>query len=113
MATIERLGTEKLKLTTELKESNDRATEAIGLKQLVEEEVTRLKLTVQRAELENQRLQHQVETLTGMIQYLRSTTVKSIDDFASRLKFDLVPPTDKQHPDERNFAGIEMSHSIC
>ncbi len=41
---IERLKTYELKLTAELQESNDRATEAKGHKKLVEKEATRLKL---------------------------------------------------------------------
>ena len=73
----------------ELGESNTRAIEVTGLKQLVEEEVTRLKLIVQRAGMENQRLQQQVQTLTETTNYFRSTTVKSMDEFVSRLKLDL------------------------
>ena len=86
---IERLKTDKFRLTAELNESNDRATKATGLKQLAEEEATRLKLMVQEAEMEKQILQQQVQTLTDMIEYFKSTTVKSVDEFISRLKLDL------------------------
>ena len=86
---IEQLKTDNLKLTTELNESNDRATKASELKQLAEEEATRLNLMIQGAEMEKRILQQQVQTLTDMIEYFRSTTVKSVDEFMSRLKLDL------------------------
>ena len=86
---IENLKAEKLKLTAELNESNDRATKATELKQRAEEEATRLNLMVQGAEMEKQILQQQVQTLTDMMEYFRSTTVKSVDEFISRLKLDL------------------------
>ena len=62
---------------------------ATGLKQLAEKEATQLKLTVHKVEIEKQILQQQVQTLTDMIEYFRSTTVKSVDKFISRLKLDL------------------------
>ena len=43
---------------------------------------------IQGAEIEKQILQQQVQTLTD-IEYFRSTTVKSVDEFMSRLKLDL------------------------
>ena len=43
---IEQLKTDKLRLTTELNESNDRAAKALELKQLTEEEVTRFNLII-------------------------------------------------------------------
>lgn len=44
---------------------------------------------VQEAEMEKQILQQQVQTFTDMIEYLGGTTVKSVDEFISRLKLDL------------------------
>lgn len=55
---------------------------------LAEEEATRLKLTVQAAEMDKQTLQQEVQSLTGVIKYLRDTTVKSVNEFL-RLKLDL------------------------
>ena len=80
---------ENLKLRAELEESIARATEVTGLKELVEEESTRLKVIVQRFEMENRRLQQQVQTLLEMTSHFKSTTLKSIDEFAGRLKLDL------------------------
>jgi len=34
-------------------------------------------------------LQQQVQNLTGMVEYFRNTTVKSVDEFINRLKLDL------------------------
>ena len=62
---------------------------ASELKQLAEEEVTGFNLMIQGAEMEKQILQPQVQTLTDMIEYFRSTTVKSVDDFMSRMKLNL------------------------
>lgn len=76
-------------LTAKLDESNARATEVTEYKGLVEEESTRLKLMVQRIEMENQRLRQQVRTLSEITNCFKSTTLRSIDEFASRLKLDL------------------------
>ena len=61
---------------------------ASELKQLAEEEVTGFNL-IQGAEMEKQILQQQVQTLIDMIEYFRSITVKSVDEFMSRLKLNL------------------------
>lgn len=86
---IEHLKTNKLKLIAELTKSNDRAMKTMKLKQLIEKEATRLKLKTQGIEMENRRLKQQIQTLTEMIEYVRSTIVKSMNEFASRLKLDL------------------------
>ena len=39
--------------------------------------------------MEKQILQQQVQTLTDMIEYFRNTTVKSVDEFMSKLKLNL------------------------
>ncbi len=86
---IEQLRTDKLKLTAELNKSNDQATKATELKELAKEEVTRLNQIIQAAEMDKQILQQQVQNLTGMVEYFRNTTVKSVDEFINRLKLDL------------------------
>ena len=86
---IEQLESEKLELTTELKKSHDRAIKATESQALAEEEVTRLRLTIQAAEMDKQTLQQEVQSLTGVIEYLRNQTVKSVDEFLHRLKLDL------------------------
>jgi len=51
------------------------------LQALAEEEATRLKLTLQAAEMDKQALQQEVQNLRGVIECLRHTTVKSVDEF--------------------------------
>ena len=43
---VEQLTADKLKLTAELSESNDQTTKVTEIKELAEEEVTRLRLTI-------------------------------------------------------------------
>ena len=86
---IEQLKADKLKLTAELNESKDQATKATELKGLAEEEVNRLKLGMQTAETDKQMLQQKVQNLTGMVEFLRRTTLESADEFLNRLKLDL------------------------
>jgi len=64
------------------------------LQALAEEEATRLKLIIQAAEMDKQTLQQEVQNLTGIVEYLRNTTVKSVDEFLNRLKLDLNLFTD-------------------
>ena len=86
---IEHLKSNKLRLTAELDKSNDQAAKATELKQLAEEEVTQLKSIVQAFEMDKQNLQEEVRNLMGIVEYLRSTTVKSVNEFTTRLKLDL------------------------
>ena len=86
---IGQLKTDKLNLTAELDESNSRATEARELRQLAEDEITRLKLTIQAAEEDKQRLEQQVQSLTRLVEYVKNTTAQSVDDFMNKLKVDL------------------------
>jgi len=80
---------DKLELTAELNKSNDQVTEATQLQALAEEEATRLKLLIQAAKMDKQTLQQEVQNLTGIVEYLRNTIVKSVDGFLNRLKLDL------------------------
>lgn len=88
-AVIERLKSEKLTLIAEMNKSKDKAMKATQLKEMAEEETNRLKLVIQGAEMDKQMLQQNVQSLTGVIEFLRSTTVKSVDEFLHRLKLDL------------------------
>ena len=86
---IEQLRSDKLELTAELERSRDQATKAAGLQALAEEEATRLQLTTQAAEMDKQTLKQEVQSLTGVVEHLRRTTVKSVEEFLHRLKLDL------------------------
>ena len=94
---IEQLNSENLELTAELTKSNDHVIRAIELQALAEEEANRLKSTIQAAEMDKQALQQEVQNLTGVIEYLRNTAVKSVDEFLHRFKLDLnLFPVDKR-----------------
>lgn len=86
---IKQLKMNKLKLTAKLNKLNDQITKTIELKELAEEEVTQLKSIMQAAEVNKQILQQQVQNLTGMVEYFKNTTVKSVDEFINKLKLDL------------------------
>ena len=86
---IEELKEEKRNLASEVKESNIQLAKATRLKELAEEEVNRLASLLQASTMETQSLQQQVSDLTSMVEYLRNTTVNSVDEFINRLKFDL------------------------
>ena len=88
-AMIERLKLEKLTLVTEMNKSKDQAIKATELKESGKEETNRLKLVIQSAEMDKQMLQQDVQNLTGVVEYLRTTTVKSVDEFLHKLKLDL------------------------
>jgi hypothetical protein len=77
---IEQLKAEKLKMASDL------ATE---LRELAEEEANRLQLAIQAAEIDKQMLRQTVQNLAGVVELLRITTVKSVDEFLNRLKLDL------------------------
>lgn len=79
----------KLKLTAELNESNNQATKVTELKVLAEEEVTHLKFIIQASEIDKQTLQQQVQNLTGIVEYFRTTTVECVNELTNRLKLDL------------------------
>ena len=59
------------------------------MKDLAETEAAHFKLMAQAVEAKNEKLQQEVKTLTEVVEHLRSTTVKSLDDFTNSLKFDL------------------------
>ena len=86
---IEKLETEKRKLTAKLQESQIQVAKAIESKELAEDEANWLTSLIQAADVEKQSLQQQVLSLTGMVECLRNTTVNSVDEFISRLKFNL------------------------
>lgn len=86
---IEDLKGNNLKLTEELGKSNDHVTKVKELKRLAEERVSQLNTTVQAAEMEKQLLRQEVQNLAAMVDYLRNTAVKSVNDCLNRLKLDL------------------------
>ena len=88
-AVIERLKSDKLTLIAEMKNSKEEAIKATELKEMAEEETNRLRLVIEAAETDKHRLNQDVQNLTGVVEFLRSATVKSVDEFLSRLKLDL------------------------
>ena len=88
-----------MNLAAELKESTNQATSATKLKELAEGEANRSKLITQAAEMDKQLLQQQVQNLTSMVKYFRNTTVKSVNEFISKLMLDLNPQTGEQYVD--------------
>ncbi|KAL2047823.1 hypothetical protein ABVK25_011324 [Lepraria finkii] len=80
----------QIRLTAELKESNDWAMKATEIMQLAEEGPIRFKSAAQAAEMEKQILQQQVQDLTDLVEYFRNTTTQSVDDeFINKLKLNL------------------------
>ncbi len=65
-AVIERLKLDKLTLTAEMSKSKDQAIKATELKEPAEEEMNRLRLVIQAAEMDKQMLQQDVQNLTGV-----------------------------------------------
>lgn len=59
------------------------------MKDKAEDEVAGWKSTVQAREVQEQRLRKEVQELLGIVNILKDTTCKSVDDFANRLKIDL------------------------
>ena len=88
-AVTEHLQSDKLRLISELNESNNQATEATQLQDLVEREVAHFKSIAQAVEIDKKKLQQEVKTLTEVVEHVRSTTVKSLNKFTNNLKFDL------------------------
>lgn len=86
---IEQLKAEKLKMTSGLDSLKNEVKKVTELKELAEEEANRLQLAMQAAEMDKQMLQQTVQNLAGVVEFLRITTVKSVDEFLNRLKLDL------------------------
>ena len=86
---IEQLESDKLKLIAELDKSNHQATEATELKEMAEKEASYFKTIIRAIETDKQKLQQEVQTLIGVVEHFKSTTVKSLDEFTNKLKFDL------------------------
>ncbi len=86
---IERLKSDKLTLTAEMNKSKDQATKATELKEMAEEEKNRLRLVIQAAEMDKQMLQQDVQNLSGVVEFLGNTIVKTVDEFLNRLKLEM------------------------
>lgn len=86
---IEQLNSDKLKMASDLESLNGEVKNATELKEMAEEEANRLRLAIQEAEMDKQMLQQTVQNLAGAVELLRTTTVKSVDEFLNRLKLDL------------------------
>ena len=86
---IEQLKAEKLKMASDLGLLNVEAKKATERRELAEEEANRLQLAMQAAETDKQMLRQTVQNLAGVVELLRITTVKSVDEFLNRLKLDL------------------------
>ncbi len=86
---IEQLNSDKLKMASDLESLNGEVENATELKEMAEEEANRLRLAIQEAQMDMQMLQQTVQNLAGVVELLRTTTVKSVDEFLNRLKLDL------------------------
>lgn len=86
---IEQSTSEKLKLSAELSELIDQTTKTTGMKELAEEEATRLKSIIEAGEMDKQILQQQVQNLIDLVEYFKNTTRQSVDDFMNQFKLNL------------------------
>lgn len=86
---IEQLKAEKLKMASDLESLNGEVKKATELKELAKEEANGLQLAIQSAEMDKQMLRQTMQNLAGVVEFLRITTVKSVDEFLNRLKLDL------------------------
>ena len=76
-------------MASDLESLNGEVKNATELKEMAEEEANRLRLAIQEAEMDKQMLQQTVQNLAGVVELLRITTVKSMEEFLNRLKLDL------------------------
>ena len=86
---IKDLETEKAKLTAKVSELDDRAAAATELRRHAEKEADRLKEALQAKETDKLARIQKVQELTVMVDYWRSTMVKSADECLNRLKLEL------------------------
>ena len=59
------------------------------LQTLTEEEATWLRLLIQAMKMNKQILQQEVQNLMSVVEYLKNTAVKYVNEFWDRLKLDL------------------------
>lgn len=86
---IEKLEADKVELLAEVSELGDREAKAREVRQLAEEEASRLKASIQAMEVDKQVLIRKVKEFTMTGEYLRSNMVKLMDGYLSRLKLGL------------------------
>lgn len=58
-------------------------------KEIVGREMAQLRSVMQASETDRQLLQQQVQDLRAIIEYLKGTTIKSVNEFTDKLKLDL------------------------
>jgi hypothetical protein len=73
--TIEDLQTDNAKLANGLNQWKDQVAKESKLKELAEDEVNRLKIRMQAAEMHNQQLQQEVQRLVLVADHFRSITL--------------------------------------
>lgn len=76
-------------MASDLESLNGEVEKATELKELAKEEANGLQSAIQSAEMDKQMLRQTVQNLAGVVEFLRVTTVKSVDEFLNRLKLDL------------------------
>lgn len=97
--TIEDLQVDNAKLANRLNQWKDQVAKESKLKELAEEEVNRLKIKMQAAEMHNQQLQQEVQRLVLVADHFRSTTIRSTEEVngvLEKLKFELHSSSDGQ-----------------
>ena len=83
---------DNVKLADRLNQWKDQVAKESNLKELAEEEVNRLKIRMQAAEMHNQQLQQEVQRLVLVADHFRSITIRSseeVNGVLEKLKFEL------------------------
>jgi len=89
---IEDLQADNVELADRLNQWKDQVAKESNLKELAEEEVNRLKIRMQAAEMHNQQLQQEVQRLVLVADHFRSITIRSseeVNGVLEKLKFEL------------------------
>jgi hypothetical protein len=96
---IEDLQADNVKLADRLNQWKDQVAKESNLKELAEEEVNRLKIRMQAAEMHNQQLQQEVQRLVLVADHFRSITIRSSEEVSGvleKLKFELCSSSSGQ-----------------
>ncbi|KAI9764361.1 MAG: hypothetical protein M1840_008499 [Geoglossum simile] len=97
--TIEDLQADNATLANRLNQWRDQVAKESNLKKLAEEEVNRLKIRMQAAEMHNQQLQQEVQRLVLVADHFRSITIRSSEEvnrILEKLKFELCSSSSGQ-----------------
>jgi len=82
---IEQLEAERIEFTTELVKSKNQSTQAIGMRELAEEEANHLRSMLEATDCDKKLLQQQVQGLREVMKYVKEKTLKSMDELQAGL----------------------------